>query len=93
VHALVSSRAWRPKHILFAAVGDLLMLRSIDALKAAVSPTAVVVAHRYHEQQNGISALVPSACDESGRDWITPLSHARREHSQSDHTVYHLVPR
>ncbi|KAJ1455220.1 hypothetical protein M885DRAFT_520501 [Pelagophyceae sp. CCMP2097] len=64
VHALVSSRAWRPKHILFAAVGDLLMLRSIDALKAAVSPTAVVVAHRYHEQQNGISVR-------GGAGWTT----------------------
>lgn len=78
--------AWRA--LFFAAVGDVVSVRDVDALSAAAAPTTFVVPHRLRD---GLRVQAP--CDARERDWVTPLSDPARGDARGDLTAYHLVPR
>ena len=89
--------AWAARYVFFAPVGDVVHIADLDALKAAASPTVILIPHRYHDGRNAASPdaarVLPLACENKTRDWITPLSPPDRPANDADLTFYHLVPR
>ena len=81
--------AWRG--LFFAAVGDVVAVRDVDALAAAAAPTTFVVPHRLRDGAARHNKRPP--CDARERDWVTPLADPGRGDARRDLTAYHVVPR
>ena len=71
-HAQVKGDAAAWRGLFFAAVGDVVAVRDVDALAAAAAPTTFVVPHRLRDGAARHNKRPP--CDARERDWVTPLA-------------------
>ena len=90
-HAQVKGDAAAWRGLFFAAVGDVVAVRDVDALAAAAAPTTFVVPHRLRDGAARHNKRPP--CDARERDWVTPLADPGRGDARRDLTAYHVVPR